>query len=66
MEPKLLILTGLGDSGEKHWQSYWLRKFENSTKLIQDNWEEPQLKNWLINLNETIQKNRHSHYFGSA
>ena len=56
MEPKLLILTGLGDSGEKHWQSYWLRKFENSTKLIQDNWEEPQLKNWLINLNETIQK----------
>lgn len=56
MEPNLLILTGLGDSGENHWQSYWLRKFENSTKLIQDNWEEPQLKNWLINLNETIEK----------
>ena len=54
MEPKLLILTGLGDSGEKHWQSYWLRKFENSAKLIQDNWEEPQLKNWLTNLHETI------------
>jgi predicted alpha/beta hydrolase family esterase len=51
MEAKLLILTGLGDSGEKHWQSYWLRKFENSTKLIQDNWEKPQLKNWLTNLN---------------
>lgn len=56
MEPKLLILTGLGDSGENHWQSYWLRKFDNSTKLIQDNWEEPQLNNWLTNLNETIQK----------
>jgi predicted alpha/beta hydrolase family esterase len=56
MNPKLLILTGLGDSGENHWQSYWLRKFENSTKLIQDNWDEPQLKNWLTNLNETILK----------
>ncbi|MFV8372842.1 RBBP9/YdeN family alpha/beta hydrolase [Flavobacterium sp. LB2P74] len=56
MEPKLLILTGLGDSGENHWQSYWLQKFKNSTKLIQDNWDEPQLKNWLATLNETILK----------
>lgn len=56
MKPKILILTGLGDSGENHWQSYWLRKFENSTKLIQDNWNEPQLKNWQTNLNETILK----------
>ena len=56
MEPKLLILPGLGDSGEKHWQSYWLRKFENSSKLIQDNWDEPVLKDWLHNLNEAILK----------
>jgi predicted alpha/beta hydrolase family esterase len=56
MEPKLLILAGLGDSGEMHWQSYWQKKFENSIKVIQDNWDEPKLDDWLFKLNEAIQK----------
>ena len=56
METKLLILAGLGDSGENHWQSYWLRKFENSTKVIQDNWDEPQPEEWLAKLNQSIQE----------
>jgi predicted alpha/beta hydrolase family esterase len=56
MTPHLLIIPGLGDSGENHWQSFWLKKFINSTKVIQDNWEEPQLDQWLHNLNEAIQK----------
>ncbi|MDB5119283.1 MAG: hypothetical protein JWN56_501 [Sphingobacteriales bacterium] len=49
-----LILPGLGDSGPDHWQSYWLNKFPNSIKLIQDNWNEPKLEDWLIKLNETL------------
>lgn len=56
MIPHLLIITGLGDSGEKHWQTFWLQKFPNSTKVIQDNWDAPQLSEWLLRLNETIQK----------
>jgi predicted alpha/beta hydrolase family esterase len=56
MTPHLLIIPGLGDSGENHWQSFWLKKFTKSTKVIQDNWDEPQLKQWLYNLNEAIQK----------
>jgi predicted alpha/beta hydrolase family esterase len=56
METKLLILAGLGDSGEKHWQSYWLRKFKNSSKLVQTNWEQPILEDWLSNLTEAISK----------
>lgn len=56
MKPKLLILPGLGDSGENHWQSYWLRKFENSIKLVQDNWNQPKREEWLEKLNEAILK----------
>lgn len=56
MIPHLLIIPGLGDSGEKHWQSYWLKKFSNSTKVIQDNWHEPQLNEWLERLDENIQE----------
>jgi predicted alpha/beta hydrolase family esterase len=56
MIPHLLIIPGLGDSGEKHWQSFWLQKFPNSTKVIQDNWDEPQLDEWLARLDENIRK----------
>lgn len=56
MIPHLLIIPGLGDSGTKHWQSYWLKKFSNSTKVIQDNWDEPQLNEWLERLDESIQQ----------
>jgi len=56
MIPHLLIIPGLGDSGEKHWQSFWLEKFPNSTKVIQDNWDAPQLHQWLSRLDENIQQ----------
>lgn len=56
MIPHLLIIPGLGDSGEKHWQNFWLQKFSNSTKVIQDNWDKPQLEEWLIRLDENIQQ----------
>jgi len=56
MIPHLLIIPGLGDSGEKHWQNFWLQKFPNSTKVIQDNWDEPQLSEWLNRLDENIRQ----------
>ncbi|MBF4516241.1 alpha/beta hydrolase [Flavobacterium sp. ANB] len=56
METQILILPGLGDSGEKHWQTFWHQKFENSIRLVQDNWDEPILEEWLERLNEEIAK----------
>jgi len=54
METKLLILPGLGNSGEKHWQTFWHKKFENSTRIVQDNWDEPIREEWISRLNEEI------------
>lgn len=51
---KILIIPGLGGSGDDHWQSYWKMKYDNSVKLIQDDWDEPKLDNWLNKLNDTI------------
>ncbi len=56
METQLLIIPGLGDSGEKHWQTFWHAKFENSIRVAQDNWDEPILEEWLERLNENILK----------
>lgn len=56
METQLLILPGLGNSDEKHWQTFWHKKFENSTRLVQDNWDEPIREEWLERLNEEVSK----------
>ena len=53
---KILVIPGLGGSGENHWQSFWLKKFNNSKEVVQDDWDAPQLKNWLNKLNDSILK----------
>ena len=54
MTPHLLILPGLGNSGEKHWQTFWHKKYKNSTRIIHDNWDNPILEEWLKKLNKEI------------
>lgn len=55
METKILIIPGLGGSGENHWQSYWSRSFDKAIRLEQENWEEPELEKWLNNLHNAIE-----------
>mgnify|MGYP003647426056 CR=1 FL=1 len=54
MDFTLLIVPGLGDSGKEHWQNYWLNKFENSKKVIQKDWDNPILEDWLHGLSSSI------------
>ena len=54
LKPTILIIPGLGDSGEGHWQNYWLEYFPGAVKVQQDNWHQPQLKDWLHKLQETL------------
>jgi predicted alpha/beta hydrolase family esterase len=54
METKILIMPGLGGSGENHWQSFWSNSFDQAIRLEQENWDEPELNKWLKELDETI------------
>ncbi|WP_026714950.1 RBBP9/YdeN family alpha/beta hydrolase [Flavobacterium daejeonense] len=54
MKHTLLIVPGLGDSATGHWQDNWLQHFPNTKKVVQDNWNQPQLQDWLKNLDATI------------
>ncbi|MEL1240454.1 RBBP9/YdeN family alpha/beta hydrolase [Flavobacterium flavipallidum] len=54
MQHTLLIVPGLGDSTTGHWQDNWLQYFPNTKKVVQDNWNQPQLQDWLKNLDTTI------------
>lgn len=55
MKHTILIVPGLGDSGETHWQNYWLQHFETSQKVVQKDWDNPLLKDWLESLNSSIE-----------
>ena len=49
-----LVLPGLGNSGVEHWQSYWCMAFRNATRVLQDDWDAPQLGAWLTRLDAAI------------
>ncbi len=54
MSLKFLILPGIGNSDEKHWQSLWERKSSDFCRIHQENWESPSCTDWLIKLEEKL------------
>ena len=53
----ILIVPGLHDSGEGHWQRRWLEQLPTASKVEQANWERPTLAEWVLGLVEAIRQN---------
>lgn len=51
---KYLIIPGLYGSNEMHWQSRW-ETLLPCIRVHQKNWDQPQLEEWLNQLNQTIE-----------
>lgn len=51
-----LIVPGLGDSDEHHWQSLWESQSHLFQRVQQDNWDEPILSVWLDALCDEIER----------
>ncbi|EKS27631.1 RBBP9/YdeN family alpha/beta hydrolase [Afipia felis] len=49
-----LILPGLTNSGVDHWQSHWSMAFPNASRVLQDDWDTPQLADWLARLDQAV------------
>lgn len=49
----IILVPGLGNSDEKHWQSYWEKKYHFG-RVNQRNWETPHYQDWVETLNKTI------------
>ena len=54
MALKFLILPGIGNSDENHWQSLWESKNSNFSRIQQENWESPCCADWLNKLEESV------------
>jgi predicted alpha/beta hydrolase family esterase len=50
-DSRILILPGLGDSGEGHWQTHWEKQF-GFKRVNQKDWDTPTCSDWI----ETIDK----------
>lgn len=51
---KYFIVPGYGDSDNEHWQTYFETKLDNSQRIVQDNWTEPTLEDWVERIDETL------------
>ena len=49
-----LALPGRGNSGPQHWMSHWCRAFPNSSRVLQQNWDTPDPKDWIARVDAAI------------
>ena len=55
-EADILIIPGLGGSGPDHWQSRWEAKLPTARRVMQDDWDRPDLSAWSARLCEEAGK----------
>jgi uncharacterized protein len=51
----MLILPGLGNSGEKHWQTVWEQMNPSFIRVNQADWETPVCEDWIKVIDDKIQ-----------
>ncbi len=44
---QVLILPGLGNSGQTHWPSLWLEEIPFARRVEQQDWNRPRLNDWV-------------------
>ncbi len=53
-EADILIIPGLGNSGEGHWQRRWTERFSTGRIVEQDDWDHPKLNDWTARIEHEI------------
>lgn len=49
-----LTLPGLYNSGDKHWQTHWERRFSNVRRVEQSDWDTPACDDWVETLERAV------------
>lgn len=53
---EVLILPGLNNSGEAHWQTLWEKRFPQFTRVQQSEWDNPVMTKWIETIDEYVSK----------
>jgi len=51
---ELVLVPGLYDSGEEHWQSHWQRRFPAWRRISQRYWNQPDIDLWVDAIRRTL------------
>lgn len=46
-QSQILVLPGLGNSGDQHWQTLWEKKFPEFQRVHQKDWDKPVCSDWI-------------------
>ena len=52
----ILVLPGYGDSGPEHWQSHWERDDPACRRVVQHDWLQPRVDDWLASLDRCVRE----------
>jgi predicted alpha/beta hydrolase family esterase len=52
----VLLVPGLGNSGPSHWQSIWQARNMSFRRVMQRDWNVPNLEEWLENLEAAVRE----------
>ena len=55
-EADILIIPGVGGSGPDHWQSRWEAKLPSARRVIQKDWDRPELNAWRGRIIEEVER----------
>ena len=53
---RVLIVPGLHDSGDGHWQTSWQRLFPHFERVVQDDWDKPDLHTWSERVGQVLRR----------
>lgn len=54
MTVKVLILPGLNNSGEDHWQTRWEKNYSGLKRVRQEDWKTPECADWVQELHKKV------------
>ncbi len=54
MMTNYLIVPGLGNSGEAHWQTYFEQVLPNCRRIVQQEWDAPACKDWVAAIDAAV------------
>lgn len=52
----ILILPGIGNSDEFHWQTLWESLFPFASRIKQKNWNKPLCADWVLEIEKAVSK----------
>ena len=50
----IVIVPGWQNSGPEHWQTRWANSFKTARRVVQDDWDNPNLKDWTQRIVDTV------------